>query len=161
METTQGISTHPRRKEIVKLSVLAFVVLFTAQGCACLHMRPTDSTTTWVLKGLARVPVAVLTVGRSEVWHQRERTMESWFGHDESELIMSWGAANSVLPVGQGGRILCYTESRSYVSPGHANTTTTANAYGQVYGRNVYVFGQGQSQTTYIPPQQHHWQVRR
>lgn len=144
----------------MRSSTLALVALLFP-GCASLHMQATDSTGTKVAKGFARVPVAVLTFGMSEAWHQRERTMESWLGSHESDLMMSWGPPHAVLEDGLGGRILVYTENRMYVSPGHATTTSSGTAYGQVYGNQVYVQGQGQSHTTYTPAQVHQWQVYR
>jgi hypothetical protein len=145
----------------MKTSILAIVVFLSLTGCASLHLQPTDSTGTKIAKGFARVPVAILTFGLSEAWHQRERTMKSWLGHHESDLFMSWGPPHAVLEDGSGGRILVYAENRMYVSPGHATTTSSGTAYGQVYGNQVYVQGQGQSHTTYTPAQVHQWQVYR
>jgi hypothetical protein len=145
----------------MKATILSLVALLALPGCASLHLRSSDSTGTKIAKGVARVPVAVLTFGMSEAWHQRERAMESWLGHHESELLMSWGAPHSVLEDGRGGRILVYTENRTYVQPGQATTTSTANAYGYAYGNQAYVHGQGQSYTTYTPAQVHQWQVYR
>jgi hypothetical protein len=119
--------------------ILVLVALLALPGCASLHMQPRDSAGTKVAKGFARVPVAILTFGLSEAWHQRERTMKSWLGHHKSDLVMAWGPPHAVLEDGRGGRILVYTENRMYVSPGHATTTSSANAYGQVYGNQVYV----------------------
>lgn len=146
---------------IMRVDVLAIVLLLMLPGCASLHLRPSDSTGTKVVKGLLRVPVAVLTLGRSEVWHSRERAMESWLGHHESELILSWGAPISMLEDGRGGRILFYTEDRMSISPGKATTSSTGSAYAQAFGSQVYVHAQQQSQTTYTPSQVHQWQVYR
>jgi hypothetical protein len=124
-------------------------------------MRPTDSTGTKIAKGFARVPVAILTFGLSEAWHARERAMESWLGHNQSELVMAWGPPTAVLDDGNGGQIFVYTETRTYVSPGSSTTTSSGSAYGQVYGNQVYVQGQEQSHTMYSPAQVHQWQVFR
>lgn len=141
--------------------VFVLLVLLGTSGCASLHMEPSDSIATRIAKGIARVPVAFLTFGMSEAWHQRERTMRSWLGHHESELYMSWGPPHTVLQDGSGGRILVYTENRMDVTPGHATTTSSMTAYGQIYGDQVYIYGQGQGYTTYTPAEVHQWQVYR
>jgi len=130
-------------------------------GCASLHFRADDSTGTKVAKGIARVPVAILTLGLSEGWHARERTMESWVGGSESNLIMAWGPPAGEYPDANGGKVVVFTEQRMSVSPGYANTTTTGSATGYAYGNTAYAYGQAQSTTTYIPPQVHQWQVFR
>ena len=135
--------------------------LLTISGCASLHIEPGDSPGARAAKVVARVPVALATFGLSEAWHSNERVMRSWIGSREADLLMSWGPPRQTLPDGEGGRILVYTESRTYVSPGQSTTTTTGSAQGQVYGSQVQVYGQTQSQTTYTPPQVHQWEVFR
>ena len=75
-------------------TALALATIFSLSGCASLHIQQTDSTCTKITKCVARVPVAIVTFGMSEVWHHRERAMESWLGHHESELAMSWGSSS-------------------------------------------------------------------
>jgi hypothetical protein len=75
--------------------------------------------------------------------------MNSWMGHNYSELIMSWGPPAQVYDDGQGGRILIYTQSRQWTTPGHATTQTTGQA--TIYDNMIW--GQAQSVTTYTPPQ--------
>ena len=145
---------------------LALVVICAlVTGCASLHLSPEDSTGVKVTKGLLRIPVALLTVGLSEAWHARERAMQSWLGHHESELLMAWGGPSQVIPMGPQGKILVYTERRVYVSPGYATTTTTGSAQGYAYGSGSYAYGQAygqaQSQTTYVPPTVQQWEVYR
>jgi hypothetical protein len=48
-----------------------------------------------------------------------------------------------------------------HVSNGEATTTSSGNAYGQVYGNQVYVNSQVQSYTTYTPAQVQQWKVYR
>jgi len=130
-------------------------------GCASLHMRQEDSTGVKLTKGLLRVPVGVMTLGFSEIWHSRERTMESWLGGNVSDLVMSWGPPTQIFSDGMGNNILVYTEHRTYVSPGYANTTTTGTGTGYISGNNIYVQGQSQSYTTYNPSQVYQWRVFR
>jgi hypothetical protein len=145
----------------MKIAILAVVALMFLPGCACLHLRPGDSTVTQIAKIAARVPVAVLTLGISELWHQQERIMSSWLGHTESELVAFWGPPGAVINGAFGRRALVYTENRMYTSPGYATSTSTGSGYGQVYGNAIYVQGQAQSFTTYTPPQTYQWRVWR
>lgn len=140
--------------------LIAALLLSTA-GCASLHINGSDSTGTKLAKGVARVPVAVLTLGRSEMYHQRERVMRSWLGHAEGDLLMAWGAPAAVLDAGGGDRILVYTEGRMQVTPGRAVTTSRATASGQAYGSTVYGQAQGQSRTVYTPALVQQWTVFR
>lgn len=93
------------------------------------------------------VPVLLLTgclTGRLN------NTMSSWVGHSASELIMSWGPPQAVYDDGQGGRIVVYTNQRSWTTaPATATTSTTGQA--TVY--NNMILGQAQSITTFTPAQ--------
>jgi hypothetical protein len=142
-----------------RLSLLAACLITTA--CASLHIEPTDSTPTKITKAVLRVPVAVITLGMSEGYHSTERTMRSWLGHRESELLMAWGPPVAVLDAGDGSTILVYTQERQYVTPGQATTTTTGSTQARPVGRDVYVNGRSTSQTTYTPAQVQTWTVRR
>ena len=51
---------------MTRTSVLVLAALLVLSGCASLHMRSTDSPGIKITKGVARVPVAVLTFGMSE-----------------------------------------------------------------------------------------------
>lgn len=74
------------------------------------------------------------------------KTMDSWVGHHESELIQSWGPPDQVVPDGKGGSILIYS---SYVnlgqSPGvikqvgYITTYTAPQARGYNRTRMFYV----------------------
>ena len=75
--------------------------------------------------------------------------MNSWMGHNYSELIMSWGPPQRVYDDGQGGRILVYTSIREWTTPGNATTETT----GQATINENTISGQAQSVTTYTPPE--------
>jgi hypothetical protein len=86
--------------------------------------------------------------------------MESWEGHHVSDLVASWGPPQRVMDDGAGGKILVYTESRQWVTPGKA--TTTAYSSGSTYGNlNLYDnwgtysshgTGYTNATTTYTPP---------
>jgi hypothetical protein len=140
---------------------LVLVVALTLPACAALHMRADDSTGTMLLKGVARVPVAVVTLGVSEVWHARERTMEAWVGHSASELLMAWGAPEQRVNDGSGTEIWMYSETRSSVTPGTATTTTTGSAYAVGYGDTAYAQGSATAHTTYTPATVQNWRVFR
>jgi len=75
--------------------------------------------------------------------------MTSWENHHYGELIGSWGPPQQVFNDGYGGRILVYTESRAWVSPGKSNTYVTGNA--TIYDN--YIWGSATATTYYTPPQ--------
>ena len=54
--------------------------------------------------------------------------MRSWEGAHYSDLIMRWGPPQGVYDDGQGGRILVYTTSPSWTTPGQATTNTSFRA---------------------------------
>lgn len=116
-----------------------------ASGCASLHMRDSDSVATKLLKGVARVPVGVLSLGFSEIWHANEREMEVWLGKDRASLIMAWGMPTRETDDGEGGSILIYESDEAITTGGHATTT--------FIGTSAY--------TSYTPPQTHHYKKRR
>ena len=101
--------------------MLAIVVALTiCRGCASLHIESTDSVGIRIAKGVARVPIAILTFSTSERWHAQQRTMESWLDHREADLLMAWGPPDATLNEGSGGRILVFREQRVHVTPGFA-----------------------------------------
>lgn len=131
-------------------------ICFGISGCAQLHIKDDDSTGTAIAKGVARVPVALLTLGLSEAWHAKERSMESWLGKSEHDLIMAWGPPNSVYEEDYG-KLLIYTENRMYISP----ATATTNGYATGYSYGNYASVQARTTTTYTPSQVQQWQVFR
>jgi hypothetical protein len=74
------------------------------------------------------------------------KAMDSWTGHNYNELIASWGPPSQVLDDGSGGKIMVWTENRSYTSQGQATTRTDPS---------------GTSHTTYSPPQTRQWNASR
>jgi hypothetical protein len=76
-------------------------------------------------------------------------TMNSWMGSHYSQLLMSWGPPQQVFEDGTGGRILVYTSSRQWTTPGQITTTTTGQA--TVYDNMIW--GQAQSFTQFSMPQ--------
>lgn len=77
------------------------------------------------------------------------KVMQSWQGANYADLIMSWGPPQRIYDDGNGGRILVYTSSRSWTTPGQSVTSTSVQA--QAYGNTIW--GQAQSITQYVPPQ--------
>ena len=77
------------------------------------------------------------------------KTMQSWVGNHQSDLIASWGPPQQVMDDGRGGRIFIYPTTRSLTSPGHSTTTVTGSAYGS----GSYAYGSATGYTTYTPPQ--------
>ena len=75
--------------------------------------------------------------------------MESWVGHPSADLLMQWGPPQGVYDDGEGGRILVYTATRQWTTPGQATTTTTA----QATAYNNMIWGQAQSYSQFTPPQ--------
>jgi len=57
------------------------------------------------------------------------KTMDSWIGHHQSELIQSWGPPTQTAPDGKGGSILIYG---SYVDLGQTPGRASVDPYGNV-----------------------------
>ena len=76
-----------------------------------------------------------------------DKTMESWLGHHQTELIGSWGPPQQVFDDGSGGRVFVYSTSRSFTSPGSSTTTVNSSTYS--YGNTTY--GTATGYTTYNP----------
>ena len=142
-------------------TLIIAALLSCSFGCASLHIEPADSAGVKIAKGVMRIPVGVLTLGRSEMYHQRERVMRSWIGHHEADLLMAWGPPAAVLDAGGGDYILVYIEDRMHVTSGRSVTSSSATASAQVYGNKVYGQAQGQSRTTYTPAVVQQWTVFR
>jgi hypothetical protein len=83
--------------------------------------------------------------------------MNSWMNHHYSDLIESWGPPSQVFDDGQGGRILIYSENRSWTVSGSAHTRTTANA--TIYDNSIW--GSANSITTYDPPKTYSYNAYR
>src|SRR5437773_687385 len=108
-------------RRLFLLTVLALPI-----GCAGLKIQQSDSFGTKIAKGVARVPIAILTVGQSERYYTMERTMASWLGQPANDLVFVWGPPNNMLNDGNG-KVLVYTQNRSLVHPGNAESTTTGS----------------------------------
>lgn len=88
-------------------------------------------------------------LGTSSCAGRINNMMRSWEGAHYSDLIMRWGPPQGVYDDGQGGRILVYTTSRSWTTPGQATTNTSLRA--TTYDNMIW--GQAQSITRFVPPQ--------
>ena len=75
--------------------------------------------------------------------------MRSWEGHHVNELIAKWGPPTQVMPDGSGGKILVYSQTKTYTPPGSVQTN--------VYGYGNFATGY----TTVNPPQTTSWQAHR
>lgn len=127
----------------LKMVALAGLLLLT--GCMALHIQKDDAPALMIVKGLARVPIGVVTIGMSEAWHATQRRMDSWIGENESKLLLIWGAPNRRIPLNDGGHICSYTQTKYINLPGHSYTT--ANVYNN--GSYTYI----DADTTYLPGQ--------
>jgi hypothetical protein len=58
------------------------------------------------------------------------KKMQSWVGHDQSELIASWGPPQSTASDGAGGTVLMYT---SYLDLGQRPGQIAYGGYGNYY----------------------------
>jgi uncharacterized protein YcfL len=85
------------------------------------------------------------------------RVMASWEGHNFNDLMASWGPPGQVFDDGSGGRVLVWTVTRSYTTPGSATTRTTGSATAS--GNTVW--GSATSHTIYTPSQTHQWKAYR
>ncbi len=80
---------------------------------------------------------------------QMNQTMQSWVGHRYSEVVGQWGPPTRVLDDGARGKMMIWEETRSFTSPGYAQT----RPYG-VFSTSPNVLTPPPSyQTTYTPPQ--------
>lgn len=77
------------------------------------------------------------------------RVMTSWQGHNFNDLIASWGPPDQVFNDGADGRVMVWTITRSYTTPGSATTQTTGSAT----ATGSTVWGNATSTTTYNPGQ--------
>ncbi len=106
-----------------------------------------------IIPKAATLIIALTLSGCSSI----NKTMESWMGHHQSDLVASWGPPQQVITDGQGGSIFVYTANRAFTSPGSSTTTVVGSASG--YGNRVY--GSATSITTYTPPQTTSWSAYR
>ncbi len=111
------------------------------------------------MKRVAAVTITVgILLGLSGCASGRiSKAMNSWMGHHYSELIGSWGPPQQVFDDGNGGRILIWTQIRSYTVPGQSMT----QSYGQATLYDDYIWGSATSRTTYTPPQTYGWAAYR
>jgi hypothetical protein len=99
---------------------LAAVGLFAfLSGCAALRIDDADPTAVKVGKGVARVPLAVTTLGMSEFVYARERAMAQWIGKPADRLVSTLGPPDRVVKDDAGGYTMMYSRDRVVVNPGH------------------------------------------
>jgi hypothetical protein len=90
--------------------------------------------------------------------------MNSWMGLQKTQLIGQWGPPQYKESDGSGGEIWIYQQTRSYNTPGYAQSNS--QSYGQAYGTANYdpygyanysgtYSGQSNTNTTYMPSQRH------
>lgn len=85
------------------------------------------------------------------------RNMASWKGHHVSDLLASWGPPQQVMDDGRGGRVLIYSKTRSWSTPGHATTTTDIRANQS----DNMIWGTATSTTVYTPGQDYGYKAYR
>jgi hypothetical protein len=98
-------------------------------------------------------------------------TMKSWLGNPSADLVASWGPPHNTMRDGKGGEIWTYFIDRHWTVPGGAITTTSGNTYthGTYHGSSIFggpgyqgnTSMQGNSVTTYQPPQTQGYTARR
>lgn len=154
--------TAPKRKwaPLVRTHVGCWLVL-GCLSCSGLAIQETDSAGVKIAKGMLRIPLGVATLGVSELQYAVDRDMNSWIGRSEGELMLRWGVPSQTIPDGVGGRLLIWTDRRSFVSPGYSTTNVYGSATAHTYGDTTYVSGNAQARTTYMPPQVYQWEVYR
>lgn len=101
--------------------------------------------------------IALVAIAMSGCASRINRTMESWLGLHESELLASWGAPQRVFSDGAGGKVFVYTARRSYTTPATATTTVTGNA--QTYGNQTTISATGT--TVYSPSYTYGYEAQR
>lgn len=130
-----------RTKKFVDLFVLLLVVTTTA-GCGSYMERTAYGARVQQLRLENEYRQLLIEQLRREqaAEGQQSELMESWIGQHQSDLIASWGPPQQTIDDGEGGRILVYTTTRSYASPGSATTSVSESPSG------------GSARTTYDPP---------
>ena len=101
--------------------------------------------------------ILILILTLSACASRINKIMKSWEGHHASELIGSCGPPNQVMDDGYGGKILIYTQTRTFVSPGHSSTYATGSAYSS----GNYIYGTATGHTTYTPATSHSYNAYR
>jgi hypothetical protein len=70
-------------------------------------------------KELARVPLAVTTLGMSEFSYVRDREMARWVGKPAEALVSACGPPERIVKEAAGGYTMTYSRERVVVNPGH------------------------------------------
>ena len=97
----------------------AVSVLALLSGCAALRIDDADPPAVKVGKGVARVPLAVTTLGMTELVYARDRAMARWIGKPADRLVSTLGPPDRVVKDDAGGYTLMYSRDRVVVNPGH------------------------------------------
>lgn len=81
---------------------------------------------------------AALLVSACATTANYERTLNSWLGHKEEELVASWGPPQNVYVTPSGARILTYTDAGTVYLPGtppsYRSTVIGNTVYSRPYG---------------------------
>jgi hypothetical protein len=102
------------RRLAATVSLFAFL-----SGCAALRIDDADPAAVKVGKGVARVPLAVTTLGMSEFVYARDRAMARWIGKPADRLVSTLGPPDRVVQDHAGGYTMMYSRDRVVVNPGH------------------------------------------
>ena len=105
----------------------------------------------------AIVAVLLLLITLTGCAARMNKVMMSWQGHNFNDLLASWGPPNQVFDDGAGGRVMVWTATRSYTTPGSSTTQTTGSA--TITGDTIW--GNATSHTTYNPGQTYQWNTSR
>lgn len=99
------------------------------------------------MKAIILIAAAISLYFSSVSCVSTKKTMNSWVGHTESEVIIAWGPPNQVTNDGNGGKILIYSSQvTTYTAPG----TVYNNGYGGVNYTNPQTYGYSRVRMFYI-----------
>ena len=111
-----------------------------------------------IMKRIAAIAtVLLIVITLTGCAARMNKVMASWQGQNFNNLMASWGPPNQVFDDGAGGRVMVWTSTRSYTTPGSSTTQTTGSA--TATGNTVW--GTAASHTTYNPGQTYQWRVYR
>ena len=105
-----------------KLYVPLILIMLTSTGCASLIVRDNDTAGETTGKVVARLLLAIATLGISERQifdierkENLEDSMNSWVGASSDDLVGEWGQPTSVNKLTNGGSVLTYNDGGARV----------------------------------------------
>lgn len=121
---------------MMKMAGVICILVFTLIGCTrgdysnrysgfnMLRIKKENSVVTKSVKTFVRIPLALLTLGSSEVVYSYHRNMERFVGQSEATLLAEWGEpTNRIRDITNGDWVLCYNWSGTSKTPAMVSAT--------------------------------------